>query len=332
MKVLITGCTAMQIDSPRKQNDCITSLPAMKAGFISMGYDVEWRAVNLEEDLDEFDKIIISLAPFASWGTRYMGACLVALYNYQDKVILTADDWQCKGIWSSCKGMVRRPEYMDKTLFSHWPDMTPQSKKKMIKMVHMLAAGDWENPTIVPAHAKGNHSLLGIPARNLQVWDPSPYIKRYPLAAHTAPFGIREKRWICASLTNKVSWLDKQVLNWSVTAYGNVRKGQQKLPEGQLALEYCKVWGVLSPRHNVSGSGWWRCRYNIAADAGAIVAGDPVEGAVLGTSYTFSIAEVESFNEAQLEALHAHQVADLRRESWSPLQFKLFFGKLCSNK
>jgi hypothetical protein len=327
MNILITGCTAIQINSPRKQTDIITSLPCLAQGFRDMGHTVEWRDVNVGEDLSQFDKVIISLAPLSNWGTRYMGGCLWALMMHPN-VSLTVDDWQTRGIHKSAMGLYKDQKYFEKVIWSHWKDRIenhpgPWStfptdfdfRQILLDGVRALAHPVWPWKMLVPCWDGGDRRILGLPSMELMHWDPTAYQRPY---VHTPEDPEqRHRAWVYASLTSKMDWLQKNNFKWPVLKYGNTREGQPKLDEQSLVNVYCRNWGVLSPPHNVSSAGWWRVRFSLAARSGCVMFCEADEARIMGPSYRLIRPMIEQLPAASLANIALDQQADLAKITWS---------------
>lgn len=314
MRILITGCTAMQVDSTRKVNNLISNLESIAKCLEHAGHEVQWDAVAVGEDLSDVDLVIISLAPMASWGSKYMGGALWALMTHPN-VRLTADDWQVRGISPSCKGLWKRDDYFEKTIWSHWKDKVDESYRQVLKdAIWHLAHDVWPWKMIVPCWDGGDLTQLRLPSIDLQHYDPSPFMKTY---SYVIP-EEKHRVWIFASLTSKAGWLEKQrYLKWPVRKYGNVRQGQLKLPEHELAQVYAESWGVMSPPHDVSPAGWFRVRFWMSVHAGCVMHCDESEAKILGASYGYHATMVEQLPDDRLKLLAEDQRLDLLRISWS---------------
>jgi hypothetical protein len=310
----------MQVDSPRKQNHLISNLESLKKCCESLGHTVEWRDVDLGENLEPYDQVIVSLAPFASWGTRYMGGVLWAVMTHP-KVLLTADDWQVRGIHQSALGLWNREDYFEKTIWSHWynkidPSLEGVYRHTLRQAIRYFAYPKWQHKMLVPCWEGGDLSALRLPARELIAYDPSPFMKRYDIP--DSQLSDKHHRWIFASLTAKDGWLDKYRFAWPIEKYGNVRQGQQKVPEEELAAIYSRSWGVLSPPHNVSCAGWFRVRFWMASDAGCVMFCGDDEARILGNGpYWVTPKMVEQMDDSGRMELVARQREALIARSWT---------------
>lgn len=70
------------------------------------------------------------------------------------------------------------------------------------------------------------------------------------------------------------------IKDWAVDMYGSKAGSQKRLTEDMMCKIFARDWGCLMPGYEHAGSGWWRARPLQAADAGAIIIGEPKELAV----------------------------------------------------
>ncbi len=169
-------------------------------------------------------------------------------------------------------------------------------------------------------HDGGDASLLGIRGPIVSI-DPTTWIDYYP------PYDGRpkERKWIQASLLRR----DGPPTTWPVERYGNPGKRgfhpgdaelekEPRVTEDVLSRIYCGAWGVISPPNNHPGSGWWRPRYMLAADASCVLAAHPTEAAVFGEPYAYAsdVAKVEALNDDELEGLASDQRECLDGKVW----------------
>ena len=315
MKILITGCTAIMANSPRKQTDIVTSLPCLKFALEDMGHVVDWRGVTVGEDLSSYDVVVISLAPLGNWGTHYMGGSLWALMSHPN-IRLAVDDWQTRGIHKSCQGLIKQDKYFQKVIWGHWKGKVDDKYEEVLRdAVRSLCFQYWPHRTLVPAWDGGDLRVLALPGP-LTNWDPTRYMRSYDFVGPPLPPHAKNRRWVFASLTSKVDWLNKQKFKWPVARYGNVREGQQKLEEHSLVRVYRDSWGVISPLHNVSAAGWWRVRFWLAATSGCVMMCEESEARILGPSYKIITAEVEKMSNEGLAEIAQNQFNDLDKLTW----------------
>lgn len=114
MRVLMTGCTALQIDSQNRTIQKIDGPASIVESLRSRGHYVEWRKVEPGEDLESWDVIWVNLAPINSLNGRAgaMGS-LYALSSGKPCVGFF-DDWQFPAVFNGMRALSRRPEMLYK--------------------------------------------------------------------------------------------------------------------------------------------------------------------------------------------------------------------------
>jgi hypothetical protein len=116
MKILMTGFTALQINTERRTIQKI-DVPALIAKALhDLGHEVDWRKVTPGEDLSEYDMAWINLAPLNSLNGR-QGA-MGALYALSSGLPAVGffDDWQFNTVFNGAKALVKKPEMLYKHL------------------------------------------------------------------------------------------------------------------------------------------------------------------------------------------------------------------------
>jgi hypothetical protein len=116
MKILMTGFTALQINTERRTIQKI-DVPALIAKALTdLGHNVDWRKVTPGEDLSSYDAAWINLAPLNSLNGR-QGA-MGALYTLSSGLPSVGffDDWQFNTVFNGARAMVRKPEMLYKHL------------------------------------------------------------------------------------------------------------------------------------------------------------------------------------------------------------------------
>lgn len=116
MKILMTGFTALQINTDRRTIQKI-DVPALVAkALVDLGHQVDWRKVTPGEDLSSYDAAWINLAPLNSLNGR-QGA-MGALYALSSGLPAVGffDDWQFNTVFNGAKAMIRKPEMVYKHL------------------------------------------------------------------------------------------------------------------------------------------------------------------------------------------------------------------------
>lgn len=321
-RALITGMTAMQCGSTRTLLKLANVGGRWAEALRRLGYLVEHRGVRVGEDIASYDVVLVGLSKIHSIAASRVWSGLETLRVRPD-VIGFVDDWQCHEILYGFRTRAKNPEGIwklnrvdIKEAKRYWPSYR--------KIIRTLAKPPWPFPVLVCTHGDGGDlSLLRIPTTVVPL-DPTAVRTPYPVTIVPK----RERRWIQASLLKKP--LDPSKYDWPVTAYGRPDRGkygikygafdgpndQPRLPEPKLAQEYARCWGIISPAHAVSGSGWWHVRYEIARDVGAIVSGPMSEAALFGKSYTRA---VNPLNVELLPDIALRQLAALQRKEFDTL-------------
>jgi hypothetical protein len=116
MKILMTGFTALQINTERRTIQKI-DVPALIAkAMTDLGHEVDWRKVTPGEDLSSYDVAWINLAPLNSLNGR-QGA-MGALYTLSSGLPAVGffDDWQFNTVFNGARAMVNKPSMIYKHL------------------------------------------------------------------------------------------------------------------------------------------------------------------------------------------------------------------------
>lgn len=282
-RLLLTGSTPIQVGSDRTALGILTAVRCWAAAFAELGYAVDWRPVVVGEDLSGYDAVVASLAKPNSIGSSHVHGVLWALRSRPDAV-LAFDDWQVVGLQSDMRTCAKVRE---RTFKFHGDACPPEHRDDVQRVIEALAAGDWPYPSVLPVLGDGDVGLLRVPGPVIAA-DPTAFARRYDLPD---PRPVRGRRWVQASLLQKplpdLGW-PVEGYGWRATSRGLGGLGdgaQPRLREPELMAVYAASWGVLSPAHPHAGSGWWRVRYLMAADAGCVLSANPREAACLGEPY-----------------------------------------------
>lgn len=81
----------------------------------------------------------------------------------------------------------------------------------------------------------------------------------------------------------------------------------KRIKEAEVNANYAEVWGGLSPKYMLSGSGWWRTRYDFILQAGGILYGPPEELFPMGDAFRYPLQQIEAMTTEQLHALQMEQ-------------------------
>ena len=116
MKILMTGFTALQINTERRTIQKIDVPALIVKALTDMGHEVDWRKVTPGEDLSSYDVAWVNLAPLNSLNGR-QGA-MGALYTLSSGLPAVGffDDWQFNTVFNGARAMVKKPEMLYKHL------------------------------------------------------------------------------------------------------------------------------------------------------------------------------------------------------------------------
>lgn len=118
MKILMTGFTALQINTEHRTIKKIDVPASIVKALEESGHTVDWRRVVPGEDLSSYDVAWVNLGPLNSLNGR-QGA-MGALYTLSSGLPAVGffDDWQFAAVFNACRSLVRHPEILYKYLLS----------------------------------------------------------------------------------------------------------------------------------------------------------------------------------------------------------------------
>lgn len=116
MKILMTGFTALQINSEKRVIQKIDVPAFIAKALTELGHEVDWRRVDTGEDLSGYDLAWVNLAPLHSLNGR-QGA-MGSLYTMSSGIPCVGffDDWQFSAVFNGAKALVRKPSILYKHL------------------------------------------------------------------------------------------------------------------------------------------------------------------------------------------------------------------------
>jgi hypothetical protein len=314
MKVLISGVNPKQAGhTPRLAY--ISFIEAVVKG-LQPNHQVELRPINLGEDLTQYDRVIIFLATMRGFLSVHTLGTLWGLYAGGAKVTIAFDDWQVPQAVGGIKSLAaQREEIIAKNPFNYRQiENFPQFKAQCWSALDTLIKDEWQWPVLIPAYAGGKTELFGIPKSKIFTCNPSVLFKgKYGWVDEKAPVQKNEQ-WILAALHDHSRWLKKQGAAWPVHQYGHKKQKQERIPEPGIYEKYKESWGVLSPAYKINGSGWWRARYGLAADALSVIVGDQTEMAMFNNE-AYSLISKASIVE-KLSSEERLELAVAQREAY----------------
>jgi len=304
MKILITGMNKLQTHQDFYQKQQLQVVPshyALIRGLRDMGHVVTQRAVNLGENLDEYDKIIIFIHnPAGFCGYVYNG--LYAL-SQRENAIIAFDDWQIDSIYDGINKLkdnmfreyiVNQSEYEIDELVKYTDHFN--------KAFEILSRK--KNKCLISAFAGGDPSLLFEYEKDLiTTYNPNPY--HLNRQADNISFQKNFRYNFSSLVQGKTKkWLKELDCKLPIDFYGSRKDKQLRLKENQMVNIYAADWFCLMPGYYHSGSGWWRARPLQVADAGSILIGDKKELMIYYNNEeasSISINKLESMSYSELE-------------------------------
>lgn len=340
MKVLVTGFTSKGIGTNKNVLEIATAANCLPRALRECGIEVDHRVVVPGDDISEYDKVVVFAFAPNSLPSSYLYGGLYTLLKRPDAYI-ALDDWQTRDIPNGCRTFAREDHWRlwkrvskaGNSVGKKFFDEAQPYKKEMEDLITELGFKKWNFKVLAPMYDGGDSSQLGIDCEEIIPWDPTPVTDSYRAKKDTLfsaleHHGDKEREWIMASLIQKQSWLNRQNFTWKVTGYGNVNLGQKRITEPELYKEYLRVRGILIPPHyhTIKGSGWWRVRYGMIADAGCIAYGDLEETKLFGYSYKIRNNDIEYMSDKGLDDLAQAQKEDFISTVWNKNRLNTFIG------
>jgi hypothetical protein len=323
LRILVTGCNAPHVGSARTPLKYVTGARVLTEAMSALGHDVEWRGVIAGEQLTH-DFVVIYFGPPTALTAQHLYGALWA-YHLRPDAIVAIDDWQTREIVNGFATASRNHQRIWKDastaghhIHKYGREQALANKDAIGGALDSIAASGFGREIWASAFPGGDIAALGVRAPSYWGFDPSGRLwDRYPIV-HVSDED-RSREWVFANLLDKMHWLKNLGAAWPITCYGNRKLQQPRLPEVGIFQEYARCWGVLgSPYyHTLKGSRWWRPRFVLAANAGAISVGEPGEVGFLGSPYRVSVSEVEAMGVPLLRELADAQRAALLARIWS---------------
>jgi hypothetical protein len=307
VKILITGFTSRMINSQRTAMTYLTAEPLLREILSKqLGHDVDHRRVTPGEDLSKYDLAILGICGIQTPAAAAANAAGTAwAFQKVKSRLLFCGDWTIEDAGHDFRQALNQWEN-----FSAFKKYSAEDSNRVRAMLEGVSA---ERLTMLaPFFPWGNHELIltnwnrntkkeNFPSTTLCAWDPSPFCELPMLELPKE----KARQWVYATLQNHDKWIDarQKGLKWPVVR----REKENKISEDDLLKEYAQSWGILAPGYKCAGSGWWRARFNHAAQYRTIMACDPADYAVMGTPYKISPHETELLSAEQLEGKSSGQ-------------------------
>lgn len=306
MKILLTGVTGTQAKGSNRLG-IFSNMDSVQRCLVEAGHEVERREITVGEDLDKYDRIITTIHSSGSISSVHYLRVMWLLSKRPDTICMV-DDWQTRGIFREFETFVKEPN----KLFREYNMNKFRDSDKVNKDDVLLKMASFQHKILTPLLGIGNIEELGLPTSLIVRIDPSPYFEGYKF--NKVNSSEKQPNWVCACLEDKSNWLKKQGFGWNVLEYGNKAKGQPRVTEEELTQIYANNWGIISPKHNVNKTGWFRVRFLLARDTESILFCDEDEAKCYGDAYNISIKQVEEGTD-----LDRFKIAEAQRECLAKL-------------
>lgn len=327
MRILLTGCTRLMAgDNVAKNTDYVSFAPILAELLREVpGVQVDQTYVlpGDEHRMEQYDAALVGLAAVNGFsGKKHRWSALWALTQLPH--VIWVDDWQVGSLISSLR---REKETWKTALLTHEEleerehglDVKDEIEAARLHVHRGFTTGE-HGSVLAPLFPWGDHEKFqteALPCRTLYALDPSNFVPwktdlTYP------PFEDKQRAWAYAGLKDHRRFFERHETTWPVRTImpqQGKRGGWGRITEDRVVKElYEPNWGniVVPYSQKMRSTGWWRSRYNFAAQAGNVLWVSPDDLGRLEPSHFPGISEVESLNDEELEALHFDQVEHQR--------------------
>jgi hypothetical protein len=293
MKILMTGMTSKQ--SKCSSRGYFLDVPKVLYEYaVKLGHDVDWRRVELGEDLSSYDLAIISIAPVHSLNSRTH--CFQSLWVMsQLPCVLFLDDWNVYNVVSGFKQLCsegRFDKFINKN-YNGWFFMNPPEYFKPYEEEIMSSARLFlENTSshhklVAPLFTWGDKDKLLklIPNKLFKFYSYDPSIELIKNFTGPLPQVEKQRRWFLPTLGDHMNYVNKQNLSWPVDWIGHKKKTGVRMHEREVFQKASEYFGYFSPRYHHDGCGWWRARFIFSAMAGCVLHSSLNDQAQLGGAF-----------------------------------------------
>ncbi len=310
MKILLTGMTKMQANRPRRR-EYNTSINALFHALTEAKHKVDWRPLEFNENLNQYDLVILGLGTVSEFSCTYLYESLLA--TKFDRLLYLVNDWKANATIRLLQETDIFREFVFKnnignrlagTLVTKFEDKLERCRNKMFASGkrHLLGPffRGWGNRAIITQDT---------PFNSIHEFDPSSFYLQHWEKVKLTPDTKREKRWIYGALADYSRWHTRLEARWPIVGFNK----KTFIPEEELVRNYYATsWGTLFPKYKASGSGWWRARYCHAILCKNIMHGDDSEFGGLSSDFNRPIGSIESASERGIRKFADYQADELR--------------------
>jgi hypothetical protein len=287
VKVLLTGMTSAQCN-PAAHKKVNNYSGRLAEALREAGHQVDWRDPRLNDFLDDYDSIIVGLAPLGSLGAnRAYGALdVIAFLRDDPRLRLLVDAPDPEKLETGLAHMLADPDKLFKPFFSYRKEYalasTPFARKRILDTADWLAHDTWPT-TIVPAlpwtaQASVEERLVeGARGRVRPVcldhWTfeaASPELERVDRPSYWA---YEASSWD--------KWLPQQNVSWEVVKVPRSARVESDTAALQV-LRDARGCLIAPGRHGL----WWNTRFAQSLAQGTPVFTDWSEAQYLDSSFT----------------------------------------------
>lgn len=305
-KVLITGATASQSSlEANKQKVRFGGL--LHNALSSAGLDVETRETNLSENFNNYEKVIVGLAPVTSLSANKIYTALDALNRAEDKAVLLLDLPDPHFVYKSMKSVLSNESIIFKSLYNkrlNFQDLVENKNfyNSVISGMEKVYAG--KIPVIVPSVPYHKHSpeSLNINTSSLIELNFDSYFMNDNF------YQEKEKSnyWLTDSM--KSEWSQ----NVSKTLFNPVLNYKRSHYDYDLSLvdRILGSFGYLKNNHKYDNP-WWSRNIMLTLSCGVPVFADWRQTSVMGDAWRILPQSVE-----EITHLERKELADEQKSSY----------------
>lgn len=301
-KVLITGATSSQ-HSAQANDRSIKFSGLLKSSLEYSGVNVELRKVNLDESFDEYDKVLIGLAPFTSLSANNIYTALHTLEKVKNKAVVFLDNPDPSTVFTSFNSVVKNKNIMSKDLYAkrnNYHQVTSNKKffNSVLEGINLILCG--KIPIVIPTvpYFKYSTEILKINTDSLIPINFDSYF------ADDYFYEEREysKYWLTDTRTSE--WI-KTIQN---TIYNPVINYKRNNYDYDLDLinRILNSYGYLKTTHKYNIP-WWSRFIMLTLSAGVPVVSDWRQTQIMGKSWDLLPHTIESMTHKERKLLAEEQ-------------------------
>jgi hypothetical protein len=311
MKILLTGATAAQV-SATKNKDVLTFAGLVNRALIDGGHDVTWiePSVNMSKDyLDEFDSVVVGLAPPTSTGAhRIYGALSVAQYASElGSLRIMIDAPEPRKLWYGLRTIYNKPEELTKDFYAKRREYSSVLNEDVLDRLHSAVTGLYERPwakTIYPKFP----------------WMSFPSVSSYiPQTSSSNLVGLSLDSWVLENREFQTESVESDY--WAVDVYNSSwTKAMEQTISGRTVPTHATKWqsdeiALETIRKSIGclvstyyrGDPWWSPALAQAISVSTPVVTDWRLSSYLGAPWSLLASNVEEMTPSQRYALSYQQ-------------------------